>query len=148
MRELYIGSSFKEMISGHRTHKGGGKMIGFKLFRLRKDGSLGPLFINRKLVIKDSEWLPAEDHPTPGYQHRMGWHVMAEPKAPHLTSQKETRVWKVVEIEDVVEYTRPASQGGKWFLAKRMKVLGVPVATVVHNYKEGEDETVPRESYC
>jgi hypothetical protein len=122
-------------------------MIGFKLFRLRKDNTIGPLFINRKLVIPHDVWLPAEDHPTKGYQHRPGWHVMTTLSAPHLTSKKETRVWKVVEIEDFIEYTRPASQGGKWFLARKMRVIGEPSATVVHSYKEGEDETVSGKSY-
>jgi hypothetical protein len=75
-------------------------MNAFKLFRQRKDGSLGPLFINRNLVVPIGQWLPAEDHPTKGFAHRPGWHVSREPNAPHLSS--EGRVWMQVEIKDYV----------------------------------------------
>jgi hypothetical protein len=60
-------------------------MNAYKLFRKRRDGTLGPLFINRQQVIRLDEWLPAEDHPTPGFAHRPGWHVSHQPKAPHLS---------------------------------------------------------------
>ena len=35
-------------------------MLAYKLFRKRKDGTLGPLFINRKQVIVPNVWLPAK----------------------------------------------------------------------------------------
>lgn len=44
----------------------------FKLLKLRRNGTLCPLFINRKQVISIGKWLPAEDHPTKGYAHRPG----------------------------------------------------------------------------
>ena len=47
----------------------------WKLLRVRRDGSLTPLFINRQQTIPLNQWLPAEDHPTTGYQHRPGWHA-------------------------------------------------------------------------
>lgn len=96
-------------------------MIAYKLFRLRANGTIAPLFINRKQVIPVGEWLDAECHPTKGFQVRAGWHVMAQPKAPHLTNKG--RQWFKVQIEAFEEYTRPVSQGGLWFLAKKMKVL-------------------------
>lgn len=96
-------------------------MKAYKLLRLRKDGTLGPLFINRRQVIPLGEWLTAEDHPTPGYAHRPGWHAAAQPVAPHLS--KRGRVWAEVELEDAQQLKRPASQGSTWYLAKRMKVL-------------------------
>jgi hypothetical protein len=98
-------------------------MIGYKLFRLRKDGSLGPLFINARLRVPVGTWLPAEDHPTKGYAHRPGWHIMAKPEAPHLSERG--RVWAEVEFEDHETYQRPRAQGGHWYLAKRMRVLRV-----------------------
>ena len=98
-------------------------MKGWKLLKLRKDGTLGPLFINRTQRIPHSEWLPAEDHPTKGYAHRPGWHVCRTPHAPHLTM--EGRVWKQVEIEDYVELKRPESQGGVWYLAQRMRLCPI-----------------------
>jgi hypothetical protein len=96
-------------------------MIAYKLLRVRKDGTVGPLFINRKLVIPVGEWLAAESHPTKGFQVRPGWHVMAQPIAPHLS--EKGRKWFVVEIEDYTPYTRPAAQGGLWYLANRMKLV-------------------------
>jgi len=94
----------------------------YKLLTLRKDGSLGPLFINRRQRIPIGEWLEAEDHPTRNYAHRPGWHAAPRPCAPHLSSKG--RVWMKVEIRDYVTLTRPERQGGTWWLAKRMKVRG------------------------
>lgn len=93
----------------------------YKLFRIRKDGSLGPLFINRRLRIPVGVWLPAEDHPTKGYAQRPGWHCVAEQKAPHL-KKKEDRVWCKVSVRDYTEFSRPDSQGGLWYLANQLKV--------------------------
>lgn len=94
----------------------------YKLFRLRPDGSLGPLFIDRHLVVPVGEWLPAECHPTKGFAVRPGWHCTAKPEAPHLSPKG--RVWCEVEIEEYRPVERPASQGGVWYLAERMRVVG------------------------
>jgi hypothetical protein len=96
-------------------------MMAWKLFTNRSNGTLGPLFINRTQVIPIGVWLDAEDHPTPGYAHRPGWHVSAAPHAPHLSRKR--RVWKAVEIEDYEQLDRPQVQGGTWFIAQRMRVL-------------------------
>lgn len=98
-------------------------MIAYKLLTLRKNGTLGPLFINRRQVIPLNKWLKAEDHPTKGYAHRPGWHAAADPVAPHLS--KKGRVWAEVEVKDYQLLKRPASQGTAWVLAKRMKVLRI-----------------------
>lgn len=45
---------------------------GYKLLRLRKDGTLGPLFINARMRIPVGKWLKAESHPTKGYALRPG----------------------------------------------------------------------------
>lgn len=92
----------------------------YKLLTLRKDATLGPLFINRRQRIPLGEWLAAEDHPTPGYAHRAGWHVTTKKRAPHLS--KKGRVWCKVTVDDYVELKRPAAQGGIWLLAKWMRV--------------------------
>ena len=97
-------------------------MFAFKLLRKRKDGTLGPLFINAKQRIPIGRWLEAEDHPTTGYAHRPGWHCTATKEAPHL-SEKD-RVWCNVVVDDYTCFNRPRSQGGQWILAKHMKVLG------------------------
>lgn len=93
----------------------------YKLLRVRHDGSLGPLFINRRQRIALNQWLPAEDHPTEGYAHRPGWHACLEPRAPHLS--KRGRRWFKVQVKDYRIEQRPASQGGSWVLAQRMKVV-------------------------
>lgn len=99
-------------------------MTRYKLFRQRKDGSLGPLFINAKLRIPVGQWLEAEDHPTKGFAHRPGWHLAAAPVAPHLSERG--RVWCEVETRGPERrYPRPESQGGEWILAEEMRVTRV-----------------------
>ena len=96
---------------------------GYKLFRLRKDGSLGPLFINRRRRVEKGVWLDAEDHPTKGYAHRPGWHATLEKSAPHL-SEKD-RVWCKVLLRNPKTFNRPQSQGGTWILADGLKVVEI-----------------------
>lgn len=95
--------------------------VAYKLFRRRKDGTLGPLFINASQRIPVGEWLTAEDHPTKGFAHRPGWHCCLTPEAPHLKMTKD-RVWAQVTVEDFEFHQRPESQGGRWLLAKRLRV--------------------------
>ncbi len=85
-------------------------MKAYKLVRLRKDGSLGSLFINRKDRLSIGEWREAEDYPTKGYAHRPGWHCCFKPEAPHLSERD--RVWVEVEVDDYKVFKRPESQGG------------------------------------
>lgn len=88
-----------------------------------KDGSIAPLFINKRLRLEPGTWYEAELLPTKGFAPRKGFHVTAKPVAPHLNGKREERVWKQVEIEDYVELQRPEKQGGLWYIANRMKVL-------------------------
>lgn len=97
-------------------------MRAYKLFKQRKDGTIGPLFIGTRQRIPIGVWLPAEDIPTKGFAHRPGWHVGREPSAPHLSTKG--RVWYKVEIRDFISFKRPNSQGGEWLIAQNMKVLG------------------------
>jgi hypothetical protein len=98
-------------------------MIGYKLFRKRKDGSYGPLFINRKQKLYIGEEYGYEPHKTKGYAFRPGWHVCSNPVAPHLR-QGGDRVWCKVEFDVLDVLNRPASQGGVWYLGSSMKILG------------------------
>jgi len=98
-------------------------MIAYKLFRQRKDGTLGPLFINRKQIVKTGVEYQAELHPTNGFKVRHGWHCCAEKSAPHLS--KKGRVWAKVEIHDYVEHNRPIAQGGLWYTANRMRIIEI-----------------------
>jgi len=101
-------------------------MIAYKIFKRRKDGSIGPLFINARAHLEVGVWLEAEDHPTKGYAHRPGWHATLAPVAPHIKLTPKggpSREWFVVEIEDYRKFNRPQSQGGTWVLARRMRIL-------------------------
>lgn len=99
------------------------KHIGYKLFRQRRDGTLGPLFINKRQVIRIGEKLPAEDVPTKGYAHRPGWHLALSPVAPHLSTKG--RVWAKVEYGEAYTHKRPRNQGGVWIIANWIRVIEV-----------------------
>ena len=96
-------------------------MIAYKLLRKMKDGSLSPLFINKKSRTPIGLWFDAETHPTKRYKIRKGWNCLSKPDAPHLTYKG--RIWCEVEIDDYIEIKRPNSQGGLWFLAQRMRII-------------------------
>ncbi len=96
-------------------------MIAYKLFRIMKNGEISSLFINKKERYPFNIWITYKDIPTKGFKQRAGWHSMAIPNAPHLSLKG--RAWFKVEIEDFITETRPASQGGKWFLSKKLKII-------------------------
>jgi hypothetical protein len=97
-------------------------MIGFKLFRKRKDGSYGPLFINRGQRLLPGICYASEEHWTKGFAYRPGWHVCSKRDAPHLR-QTGDRVWCRVYFTPAAEIDRPASQGGKWYLGSSLVIL-------------------------
>lgn len=97
-------------------------MIAYKLMRKRKDGTLGSLFINCKQRYEIGRLYESESHPTSGYKYRPGFHCCSTPVAPHLS--KKGRVWVVVDIPPTSEkISRPAHQGGVWYLAEAMFLL-------------------------
>jgi hypothetical protein len=98
-------------------------MIGYKLFRLRKDGTLGPLFINRKQRLEVGKLYHAEEHLTKGFAFRPGWHICSEMNAPHLS--KEGRVWAKVRFSNYTSHVRPESQGGLWYTANKMTIVDI-----------------------
>ena len=103
-------------------------MIAYKLMRVKKDGLIYPLFINKNKPTIIGEWLNAECYPTKGFAVRCGWHCCFEMNAPHLKKELATgekRVWVKCEVEDYTTYDRPESQGGMWILAQKMKVIEV-----------------------
>lgn len=99
-------------------------MIVYKLFRKRKDGSYGPLFINRKQRMRLGETYQAEEHRTKGFAFRPGWHCCRTPNAPHLSPKG--RVWVKVHVsqDDITPHPRPESQGGMWYTANKISLLG------------------------
>jgi len=99
-------------------------MVGYKLVRKLKDGTFRPLFIERTRDLPVGTWLPAHDVVTPGYMHRPGWHILADQHAPHLS--KRGRAWVVVEfpLKGSERHDRPPSQGGTWYTAQEMRIIG------------------------
>lgn len=103
-------------------------MKAYKLLRMKKDGKIYPLFINKKNATPIGVWLDAECHPTKGFAIRKGYHCTFKPVAPHLKKTLKTgeqRVWCEVEVENYTTYDRPESQGGAWILADKMKITKV-----------------------
>ncbi len=93
-----------------------------------KDGSLAPLFIDKKTRYVVGEEYVAKNVPTKGFAERFGIHCCFTKHAPHLSENLksgEVRVWIEVEVIGEYEvYDRPASQGGEWVLAKdKVKVI-------------------------
>ena len=90
---------------------------GYKLFEMRDDGRLFPLFIGKTKETPMNEWVPAEIiEYHPGFAARPGWHLGAiMPSAPWLMSVDGTyksqrgkrfkRVWCEVEYVADVDYT-------------------------------------------
>jgi len=104
--------------------------IAYKIVRIRKDGTLGPLFCHMKLRIPLNKWLKAECHPkSKNDKIRVGWHTIHKPYAPHiymyLPKKNIKRVWVKVKIKDFKQHHRPKSQGGLWYVAQQMKVLKI-----------------------
>lgn len=90
---------------------------GYKLFEMRDDGKLFPLFIGKTTETVMNEWVPAEiiDY-HPSFSHRPGWHLGATmPSAPWLMSADGTyksqrgkrfkRIWCEVEYAADIDYT-------------------------------------------
>lgn len=96
-------------------------MEAYKLFRVRKDGSLGSLFINARDRLPIGKWLPAKTHLTKGFAVRTGWHCLPRPEAPHLSLKD--RQWFRVDVKGVQKLTRPHAQGTVWYIAKSMKIV-------------------------
>jgi hypothetical protein len=101
-------------------------MIAYKLFKIRKDGSIGSLFINASEKYEINKWMDAKPIKKNGFAFRCGFHCLINPVAPHLKmnlANGEKRAFFKVEIESYEYFTRPKSQGGGWVLAQRMKIL-------------------------
>lgn len=96
-------------------------MICYKLFRLKANGKLTSLFINKKQEYEIGQVYYAENHITRGYKERPYFHCVATPKANHLIMKN--RVWCEVEVTDPIFIKRPLNQGGMWILASSIKII-------------------------
>lgn len=118
---------------------------GYKLFEMRNDGKLFPLFIGKTKETPMNEWIPAEiimDHK--GFSHRPGWHIGATmPSAPWLLGADGTyksqrgktfkRVWCEVEYAADVDYTDTVMQLPKKCFTDRLPDGGY------YNFRESGD---------
>lgn len=118
---------------------------GYKLFEMRDDGKLFPLFIGKTKETPMNEWVPAEiimEHK--GFAHRPGWHIGAMmPSAPWLMSADGTyksqrskrfkRVWCEVEYVADVDYTEEVLQLPKKCFTDRLPDGGF------YNFRESGD---------
>lgn len=92
----------------------------YKLLRVRKDGTLGPLFIGRDIVVPIGKWQKARSIRVKGFKFRPGWHAVAAPVAPHLS--KKGRVWCTVSLKGAYKQLRPEHQGRVWYIAGWLRV--------------------------
>ena len=99
----------------------GEEKIAYKLCRKLKNGEIKPLFIDKKKSLEFDVWVDAECHPTKGFKVRPYWHSTNLPLAPHLT--EKGRVWVECIIKDYKLFDRPSSQGGLWYLSKKIKLV-------------------------
>ena len=109
---------------------------GYKLFEMRDDGKLFPLFIGKTQETPVNEWVIAEiimEHR--GFSHRPGWHLGALiPSAPWLMSADGTyksqrgkrfrRVWCEVEYAADIDYTEFVDQLPKKCFIDRLPTNG------------------------
>lgn len=119
--------------------------FGYKLFEMRNDGKLFPLFIGKTNETPMNEWVAAEiiDH-HPNFAHRPGWHIGATiPSAPWLMGadgtyksqrgKKFKRVWCEVEYAADVDYTDEVLKLPKKCFTDRLPDGGF------YNFKESGD---------
>lgn len=97
-------------------------MRAYKLFRVRADGTLGPLFIDATLRVPVGKRLRAKAVRKKGFKFRPGFHAVPQPKAPHLSNKG--RRWYRVKLFGWRWEKRPKSHGGQWYVAKAMTVIG------------------------
>lgn len=99
-------------------------MIAYKLMRQRVDGSLGSLYIGKSLKYLVGETYRSKPIRTKGFAYRPGFHLLPTPHAPHLSTWK--RVWVEAKIKGHYDtFKRPEAQGGRWLLAKQIKILRI-----------------------
>lgn len=115
---------------------------GYKLFEMRDDGKLFPLFIGKTIETPMYEWVMAENvQYHPGFADRPGWHLGAKlPSAPWLMSADGTyksqrgkrfrRVWCEVEYVTDIDYTDIVTQLPKKCFTDRLPEGGF------YNFKE------------
>ena len=95
--------------------------LAYKLFRVKKDGAITSLFINKSVPLEQGKWLTAHCFPTKGFKVRPGWHCTHAPCAPHLS--EKGRVWRKVAMLAWEVIDRPKKQGGRWYIARWIKII-------------------------
>lgn len=110
-------------------------MNGYKLFEMRDDNKLFPLFIGKTKETPINEWVMAEGIPTKGFAPRYGWHIGKDlPSAVHLMSYDGTyksqrgkhfrRVWAEVQYCADIDYTEEAFKTKKKCFTNKLPTNG------------------------
>ena len=110
-------------------------MTGYKLFEMRDDNKLFPLFIGKTKETPINEWVMAEGIPTKGFAPRYGWHIGKDlPSAVHLMSYDGTyksqrgkhfrRVWAEVQYCADIDYTEEAFKTKKKCFTNKLPTNG------------------------
>lgn len=110
-------------------------MNGYKLFEMRDDNKLFPLFIGKTKETPINEWVIAEGIPTKGFAPRYGWHIGKDlPSAVHLMSYDGTyksqrgkhfrRVWAEVQYCADIDYTEEAFKTKKKCFTNKLPTNG------------------------
>lgn len=108
---------------------------GWKLFEMRDDNKLFPLFIGKTKETPINEWIMAEGIPTKGFAPRFGWHIGKDlPSAVHLMSYDGTyrsqrgkrfkRVWAEVQYCADIDYTEEALRTKKKCFTDKLPTNG------------------------
>lgn len=110
-------------------------MNGYKLFEMRYDNKLFPLFIGKTKETPINEWVMAEGIPTKGFAPRYGWHIGKDlSSAVHLMSYDGTyksqrgkhfrRVWAEVQYCADIDYTEEAFKTKKKCFTNKLPTNG------------------------
>ena len=105
-------------------------IFAFKLFRIRKEGSIGSLFVEPTARHPIGTWIPAKAHSHKKLKFRKGWHALIHPNAPHLS--KKNRAWYIVMVDNYEVIDRPKNHGGKWVIAQKLNIIGRLPDSVIH----------------
>jgi hypothetical protein len=94
------------------------------MFRVRADGSLGPLFVEVGRVLERERWLLASFTERPAaLKFRPGWHVILRSEPPPHLALSAQRTWRPIRWRGLIEKVkRPDYQGGVWVTAREIRI--------------------------
>ena len=97
----------------------------YKIMRVKTDGMLYPIGVNRYRSYNVGEWYDAEHIESRKYKTKKGFYGFEKPSSKRYKEslrRGEKRVWVECETEDCELYYHPMD-GETWMIAQRMKIL-------------------------